>query len=68
MSRVQVADLPGGLLGEAVGKTILIDRDAAGYGWFVDPTPADDLEFAGCQAHIPWQPAAQSGGDSGLIC
>jgi hypothetical protein len=43
---VQVADLPGGLLGEASGKTILIDRDAAGYGWFVDPTPADDLEFA----------------------
>ena len=44
--KVQVADLSGGLLGEAVGKTILIDRDAAGYGWFVDPTPADDLEFA----------------------
>ena len=42
---VQVADLPGGMLGEAVGKTILIDRDAAGYGWFVDPTPAMDEEF-----------------------
>jgi hypothetical protein len=44
--KIQVADLPGGLLGEAVGKTILIDRDAAGYGWFVDSTPTDDLEFA----------------------
>src|SRR5205814_141731 len=22
------------------------DADAAGYGWFVDPTPADDSEFA----------------------
>ena len=43
---IQVADLPGGLLGEAIGKTILIDRDAAGYGWFVDPTPADDSEFS----------------------
>lgn len=43
---LQVADLPDGLLGEAVGKTILIDRDAAGYGWFIDSTPADDLEFA----------------------
>jgi hypothetical protein len=32
-------------LGETVGKTILIDRDAAGYGWFIDSTPADDLEF-----------------------
>ena len=44
--RVQIADLPDGLLGEVVGKTVLIDRDAAGYGWFVDPTPADDAEFA----------------------
>ena len=43
---IKVADLPHGLLGETVGKTILIDRDAAGFGWFIDPTPADDLEFA----------------------
>ena len=33
-------------MGEAVDRTILIDRDAAGYGWFIDSTPADDLEFA----------------------
>jgi hypothetical protein len=43
---VQITDLPGNMLGEDVGKTILMDRDAAGYGWFVDPTPADDAEFA----------------------
>ena len=30
---------------EADGK-ILIDDDAAGYGWFVDPTPHQDEEFA----------------------
>ena len=42
---VQVADLSGGLLGETIGKTILIDSNAAGYGWFVDPTPALDEEF-----------------------
>jgi hypothetical protein len=42
----EIADLPGGLLGETSGKTIRIDRDAAGYGWFVDPTPGDDAEFA----------------------
>ena len=24
---------------------IWIDRDAAGYGWFLDPTPGDDREF-----------------------
>ena len=43
---VKVADLPGRMLGETIGKSILIDDDAAGYGWFVDPTPTDDLEFA----------------------
>ena len=43
---IQVADLPAGMLGETLGKTVLIDRDAAGYGWFIDSTPADDLEFA----------------------
>ena len=43
--RIQLADLPSGVLAEVVGKTILIDRDAAGYGWFVDPTPRKDEEF-----------------------
>jgi hypothetical protein len=43
---VQLADLPSGMLGEEVGTTIYIDCDAAGCGWFVDPTPADDNEFA----------------------
>ena len=32
-------------LGRAVGDTILIDTDAAGYGWFVDSTPYDNTEF-----------------------
>jgi hypothetical protein len=44
--KVQVANLPAGVLGEAVGNTILVDNDAAGYGWFVDPTAALDEEFA----------------------
>ncbi len=43
---VQLADLSSGMLGETSGKTVLIDRDAAGYGWFVDPTPSDNAEFA----------------------
>ena len=43
---VQLADLPGGMLGETVGKTIFIDRDAAGYGWFADPTAGDNTEFS----------------------
>ena len=48
---VQIADLPGNLLGETIGKTILIDRDAAGYGWFIDPTPSDDSEFTPLANH-----------------
>jgi len=43
---VKIADLPGSVLSESVGKTIFVDRNAAGYGWYIDTTPADDLEFA----------------------
>jgi uncharacterized delta-60 repeat protein len=42
---VQVTDLPGTYLGMGSDSTILLDHDAAGHGWFVDPTPADDSEF-----------------------
>ena len=45
--QVVVADLPGSYLGEAVESQnrIYVDSNAAGYGWFVDPTPATDEEF-----------------------
>lgn len=45
---VQVVDLPGRQLGLAsrADNTISLDRDAAGLGWFVDPTPATAEEFA----------------------
>ncbi|MCG2684556.1 MAG: hypothetical protein L6306_13200, partial [Planctomycetales bacterium] len=33
--------------GATTDGKILIDHDAAGYGWFVDPTPGDDEEFIG---------------------
>ena len=41
-----VADLPPGLLGLASSQVIWIDRDAAGSGWYVDPAPDDDADFA----------------------
>ena len=44
--RVAVADLPGLYLGQTHGTTIYLDPTAAGHGWFIDPTPADDSEFA----------------------
>jgi hypothetical protein len=38
-------DLPGAMLGQEDGGIIELDSDAAGHGWFVDPTPGDDVEF-----------------------
>ncbi|HCU70037.1 MAG TPA: hypothetical protein DGF30_12660 [Desulfomicrobium sp.] len=43
----QVGDLSGQILGLTGNGTVFIDADAAGYGWFVDPTPLDDSEFTG---------------------
>lgn len=42
---VRVANLSGTTLGLASGNTIWLDDNAAGWGWFVDPTPWDDAEF-----------------------
>ncbi len=41
----QIADLGGEFLAYTNGKTIWIDDDAAGNGWFVDPTPGVSDEF-----------------------
>ncbi len=42
---VRIADLGGTTLGLVAGNTIYLDVNAAGWGWFVDPTPHDDREF-----------------------
>ncbi|MBW6496097.1 MAG: cadherin-like domain-containing protein, partial [Burkholderiaceae bacterium] len=42
----QVLDLPGSMLALTTCEVVYIDIDAAGYGWFVDLTPADDAEFS----------------------
>src|SRR5262249_54230460 len=42
---IRIADLGGTTLGIASGHTIWLDANAAGWGWFVDPTPTDDSEF-----------------------
>jgi hypothetical protein len=52
-----IADLPGQTLGTSFGQTILIDRDAAGFGWFIDRTPRDDREFAASHHARPTSPA-----------
>jgi hypothetical protein len=51
-ARVRIADLPDGSASQppTLGYTdgaVLIDVTAGGFGWFIDPTPADNAEFAG---------------------
>jgi len=41
----QIVDLDGLILGQVIGDTVLLDIDAAGYGWFIDSTPCDNSEF-----------------------
>jgi len=42
---IHIADLPGDLLGLATSDAIWLDHNAAGYGWFIDASPSDDVEF-----------------------
>ena len=42
---VEVKNLDGTTLGLASGNTIWLDDNAAGWGWFIDTTPADSGEF-----------------------
>ncbi|MGI9474748.1 MAG: dockerin type I domain-containing protein, partial [Rubripirellula sp.] len=43
---VVVSNLPGNVIARAVGRTIVLDSDAAGHGWFVDRTPWESSEFS----------------------
>lgn len=42
---VKISDLTNNRLGYAIGNTIWLDDDAAGWGWFVDATPNLSEEF-----------------------
>src|SRR5207244_11221685 len=42
---IRIMALSGNYLGMADGHTIYLDANAAGWGWFVDPTPHHDSEF-----------------------
>jgi hypothetical protein len=44
--QVLIGQLARGTLGTASGHTIWLDATAAGWGWFVDPTPGDDSEYS----------------------
>jgi hypothetical protein len=42
---VTMADLAGITLGYTIGSLVTLDLDAAGYGWFIDGSPEDNVEF-----------------------
>jgi hypothetical protein len=42
---VGIADFPGPWLGMAFPEAIWIDQNAAGYGWYLNATPASDAAF-----------------------
>lgn len=48
-ARIETRDLGAGMLGLTYRdqNTIYLDDDGAGHGWFRDPTPLEDVEFAG---------------------
>src|SRR5262249_11919801 len=43
--QVSITDLPGAFIGMSSPDGVWIARNAAGFGWFVDPTPATGGEF-----------------------
>ncbi|MGA8049240.1 MAG: calcium-binding protein [Burkholderiales bacterium] len=43
--RIVIGDLAGAELGDTAGNTVVVDADAAGFGWFVDVSPASSSEF-----------------------
>jgi hypothetical protein len=43
---LRMDDLPEGILGLATPEAVIVDNDAAGYGWFIDATPLDGEEFS----------------------
>ena len=45
--KFDIADMPGIYLGTSSANGIQLDSDGAGFGWFIDRTPGDDVEFGG---------------------
>ncbi len=65
----EIAALDGLTLGETSSTTVLIDDDAAGFGWFVDATSGDDIEFRqkGSDGELLAAPSSEAYGDMDLL-
>ncbi|UUO08802.1 peptidylprolyl isomerase [Blastopirellula sp. J2-11] len=58
----QIVDLPGSQLSYRNNGILYLDIDAAGYGWFVDSTPAQNEEFSSSGVNS-WNALAESDAD-----
>ena len=45
-TKIRIEDLSGAQLGLAQGNAIVLDVNAAGYGWFIDVTPEEHSEYS----------------------
>ncbi|MDB5692450.1 MAG: hypothetical protein JWO81_1513, partial [Alphaproteobacteria bacterium] len=61
---VTISDITGLEIGDSTPGHIQVDRDAAGYGWFIDKTPGEDGEFTGSGSRLT---AAAGGPAAGHI-
>ena len=61
--RLAVDDLPDTELARYQGGVITLDVDAAGHGWFIDPTPAEDHEYGSSGALLQADRLAVGGVD-----
>jgi hypothetical protein len=57
----QIADLSTGLAGQTQGSVITLDASGAGWGWFVDASPADAAEFVPALGATAYQATGASG-------
>ena len=64
-----IADLSGAQLGSSEAGQVVIDADAAHYGWFIDRTPDDDFKFGNALAPTQLQtdPYGAPAGDLDLL-
>jgi hypothetical protein len=49
---IEIGNLPGLELGSTHNGVITISANAAGWGWFVDPTPGDNSEFSTASSSV----------------
>ena len=61
------ADLPGDGVGQTIGNTITLDINAAGHGWFIDPTPGVNEEYVATSNPNEWVARVGAAGKMDLL-